>query len=110
MARKDEAAGRDRRAKRPYLHVLNDKGRWNGKVLPLPENLTIPLKRKKSTTYFVNSMSDLFHEAVPFEFINKVWAVMLAASQYVPSADQAPGADGQVLRWQAPSVERIKRA
>ena len=82
MARKDEAAGRDPKGKRPYLHVLNDKGRWNGKVLPLPENLTIPLKRKKSTTYFVNSMSDLFHEAVPFEFINKVWAVMLAASQH----------------------------
>ena len=27
-----------------------------------------PLKRKKPTIYFVNSMSDLFHEEVPYTF------------------------------------------
>jgi protein gp37 len=41
-----------------------------------PELLDVPLRRKKPTTYFVNSMSDLFHEAVPDEFIAHVFAVM----------------------------------
>jgi protein gp37 len=40
------------------------------------EALFKPLKRKKPTTYFVNSMSDLFHENVPFEWIDKMFAVM----------------------------------
>lgn len=41
-----------------------------------PERLGIPLRRKKPTMYFVNSMSDLFHDAVPDDFIYKVFAVM----------------------------------
>lgn len=41
-----------------------------------PDKLDVPLKRKKPTTYFVCSMSDLFHEDVPFEFISKVFSVM----------------------------------
>lgn len=40
-----------------------------------PDRLDIPLRRKKPTTYFVCSMSDLFHEDVPWEFINKVWTI-----------------------------------
>ncbi len=38
--------------------------------------LTIPLKWKKPRRVFVNSMSDLFHEDVPDEFIDRVFAVM----------------------------------
>lgn len=49
---------------------------WTGKINLDEDALTIPLRRKKPTTYFVNSMSDLFHEGVPFEFIDKVFAVM----------------------------------
>lgn len=41
-----------------------------------------PVKRKKPTTYFVNSMSDLFHEDVPFEFIDQVFAVMASTPQH----------------------------
>ena len=41
-----------------------------------PEVLELPLKWKKSMTIFVTSMSDLFHEKVPFEFIKKVFEVM----------------------------------
>ncbi len=40
------------------------------------ERLNIPLKTKKPTMFFVNSMSDLFHEQVPNEFIDKVFGVM----------------------------------
>lgn len=41
-----------------------------------------PLRRKKPTTYFVNSMGDLFHEHTPDEWIDQVFAVMALASQH----------------------------
>lgn len=82
MAQKDVAAGRDPKGKRPYLHVLNDAGRWNGTCTPIPENLNIPLGWKKPRRIFVNSMSDLFHADVPFEFIDRVFAVMALCPQH----------------------------
>ena len=47
-----------------------------------PERLTLPLKWKKPRRIFVNSMSDLFHEDVPFEFIDRVFAVMALTPQH----------------------------
>jgi protein gp37 len=44
-----------------------------------PERLELPLRRRKPTRYFVNSMSDLFHESVPDAFIAEVFAVMARA-------------------------------
>ena len=44
------------------------------------ETLSLPLTWKKPQTIFVNSMSDLFHQAVPDEFIFKVFEVMAKAS------------------------------
>lgn len=41
-----------------------------------------PLKRNKSTTYFVNSMGDLFHEDVPDAWIDSVFAVMAACPEH----------------------------
>lgn len=41
-----------------------------------PDRLTLPLKWKKPRRIFVNSMSDLFHELVPDEFIDQMFAVM----------------------------------
>lgn len=41
-----------------------------------PDRLTLPFKRKKPTTFFVNSMSDLFHEKMPIAFLDKVFDVM----------------------------------
>ena len=38
--------------------------------------LQLPLSWKKPQTIFVNSMSDLFHEAVPADFILRVFDVM----------------------------------
>ena len=49
---------------------------WSGKVALVEDALTIPLKKRIPTAYFVDSMSDLFHERVPFEFIDRVFAVM----------------------------------
>lgn len=45
--------------------------------------LYTPYKWKKSKVVFVNSMSDLFHEDVPLEFIKKVFKVMRENPQHV---------------------------
>ena len=47
-----------------------------------PDRLDNPLHWKKPRLVFVNSMSDLFHEDVPDEFIDKVFAVMALKPQH----------------------------
>ena len=44
-----------------------------------PDALDIPLRWRKPRAIFVNSMSDLFHDAVPDHFIRRVFAVMTQA-------------------------------
>ncbi len=59
------------------LKAMGLKGYENGFRLRLmPERLAEPLERRKPTVYFVNSMSDLFHEKVPFDYIAQVFDVM----------------------------------
>lgn len=54
---------------------------WTGKLALAPEaTLSEPLRRRKPTTYFVNSMGDLFHEDCPDEWIDRVFAVMALSS------------------------------
>jgi len=60
-----------------------ERFRWNGTVRCLPERLEIPLRRKKPTTYFVDSMSDLFHPGVPSDFVCQVWEVMGQAQRHI---------------------------
>ena len=48
----------------------------------VPEALALPLKWKRGRFVFVNSMSDLFHEDIPLEYIQRVFAVMRAAKQH----------------------------
>lgn len=55
---------------------------WTGVVRCLPERLEIPHRWKKARRVFVNSMSDLFHEDVPDDFIDQVFAVMSLAPQH----------------------------
>ena len=45
-----------------------------------PEALEIPLRWRKPRTIFVNSMSDLFHNQVPDQFVRDVFAVMEQAN------------------------------
>lgn len=47
-----------------------------------PERLEIPLRWRSPRMIFVNSMSDLFHERIPDEFIEMVFGVMVKASQH----------------------------
>lgn len=51
--------------------------RWTGKLVAAPEHVLLaPLKWKKPRLVFVNSTSDLFHENVPDDLIDRVFAVM----------------------------------
>ncbi|MBF2756017.1 MAG: phage Gp37/Gp68 family protein [Gammaproteobacteria bacterium AqS3] len=48
-----------------------------------PSRLQQPLRRRKPTVYFVNSMSDLFHSKVPNEFIDEVFRTIRNTPQHV---------------------------
>ncbi len=52
--------------------------KWTGKINLAPDRtLEAPLNRKKPTTYFVNSMSDVFHENVPDGWIDKIISIVV---------------------------------
>ena len=62
------------------LHAMGQPNYANGFNLTLhPNALEIPLGWKKPQVIFVNSMSDLFHPAVPIDFIQQVFDVMRRA-------------------------------
>lgn len=64
----------------------NPKSVWFGRsftdVLCRPDQLDVPLHWKKPRRIFVCPRADLFHEDVPFDFIDDVFAVMAMAQQH----------------------------
>lgn len=48
-----------------------------------PERLDVPLRWKRPRTIFVNSMSDLFHEDIPDDYVSQVFDVMKRAHWHV---------------------------
>lgn len=54
----------------------NPRYRNGFRVTLHPDLLDLPLRWKKPRLIFVNSMGDLFHEDVPFRFIQQVFEVM----------------------------------
>jgi protein gp37 len=57
-----------------------DRYVWSGEINLDEFSLEAPIRWRKPRKIFVNSMSDLFHEKVPADFIAKVWHVMAQAS------------------------------
>lgn len=77
MAARLQAMGQEN-----YLGTTRKSGErhvWTGKVVLNYEALETPLKWKKPRLVFVNSMSDLFQDEVPYDFIDKVWLTMRRA-------------------------------
>ena len=65
------------------LTAMRAPGYENGFEISLMSGrLDQPLKRKKPTTFFVNSMSDLFHEEVPYTFIDDVMKTIKQTPQH----------------------------
>lgn len=80
------------------LKAMGVKGYENGFKLTLqPGRLHEPLNRKKPTMYFVNSMSDMFHEDIPDTYIHQVFEVI----------EDAPQHTFQVLTKRAERMERF---
>jgi protein gp37 len=55
---------------------------WNGQVRVIEHHLEDPLRWKRPRLVFVNSMSDLFHENLPDEQIDRIVAVMALAKRH----------------------------
>jgi len=65
------------------LKAMRVKGYEKGfKLTLLPNRLEEPLQRTKPTVYFVNSMSDMFHENIPDDYIRKVFDVIRKAEHH----------------------------
>jgi protein gp37 len=54
------------------------EGRWNGNTAFIPEALDKPLRWARPRRIFVCSMGDLFHESVPFAWLNRLFITMAA--------------------------------
>ncbi|UFZ03043.1 DUF5131 family protein [Bradyrhizobium ontarionense] len=55
---------------------------WTGKIRLDRSVLDTPTKWMKPRRIFVNSMSDLFHDAVPDSFVREVWSVMMRTPRH----------------------------
>lgn len=58
------------------------EARWTGAVTVREHLIDLPLRWKKPRKIFVNSLSDLFHDAVPDEVIDRIFAVMALCPQH----------------------------
>jgi protein gp37 len=102
------------------LQAMGQPNYRNGFHLTLhPQMLALPLSWKKPQIIFVNSMSDLFHEEVPEDYIQRVFAVMRSAHWHQFQvltkrterlAAVSPTIDWPLNVWMGVSVETEKYA
>lgn len=122
MASRLEAMGQKKYA--GTTRKTGGRAKWNGKIVLDEAALDIPSRWRQPKVIFVNSMSDLFHEAIPVEFIVRVFNVMEEAGHHTfqvltKRAERLAEVSAQ-LRWpknvwmgvsveSADYVERINR-
>src|SRR5436305_956176 len=80
MAARLEAMGQKQYA--GTTKKVNGHAVWTGKINLVEPALSLPMKWRKPKKIFVNSMSDLFHEGVPFEYVDLVFSVMLFCNHH----------------------------
>jgi len=65
------------------LQAMGVEGYENGfEFNTVHSRLNDPFKRKKSTVFFVNSMSDIFHNDMPGNYLNKIFSVIEETPQH----------------------------
>lgn len=103
---------------RRLLAMGQDRYRNGFEVTLQPDMVDLPLRWRKPRTIFVNSMSDLFHEDIPDEYIKRVFDTMASASwhtfQVLTKRSErlrrlAPGLQWPRNVWMGVSVEDRKR-
>ncbi len=97
MARRLEAMGQQKYAK--TTRISGGRAKWVGKIVLDVAALETPKSWKKGRFIFVNSMSDLFHDDVPLDFIKRVFGVMAATPQHTY----------QILTKRAERLESLSR-
>lgn len=80
MARRLEAMGQEKYA--GTTRISGGRPKWTGTLVMDRAALDIPRRWAKGRMIFVNSMSDLFHEDVPLDFIQDVFTVMRETPQH----------------------------
>jgi len=75
-----------------YAERLSHERGWSSKpwtvaneaenVVLKPHKLREPFHLKEPSRIFVNSMSDLFHRAIPTDYLTKIWDVMLTLPEH----------------------------
>ncbi len=80
MAKRLEAMGQKKYE--GTTRISGGRPKWNGVVRVDEGSLKIPMTWRTGRMIFVNSMSDLFHEDVPFQFIQRVFEVMRETPQH----------------------------
>jgi protein gp37 len=100
------------------LRAMRNPRYQNGFAVTLhPDQLTLPLRWRQPKRIFVNSMSDLFHETVPDDYIRQVFTVMEAAHRHTFQiltkrskrlASLAPSLPWPQNVWQGVSVENAR--
>lgn len=74
MAARLESMGVDKYKK--LTRCSGGRSIWSGSIRLDYSSIGVPLKWRKPRMIFVNSMSDLFHEKVPGEFVSLIWHTM----------------------------------
>ena len=97
MAYRLELMGQDKYA--GTTRKSGGRAKWNGRIKLDWQSLNVPKTWKTGRLIFVNSMSDLFHEDVPLEFIKAVFATMHETPQHTY----------QILTKRAERLEDVSR-
>lgn len=80
MAARLSAMGQEK-----YIGTTRQSGgraKWNGHIYLDESSVDSPRKWRNGRLIFVNSMSDLFHEAIPIEFVQRVFRTMNETPQH----------------------------
>lgn len=80
MARRLEAMGQPK-----YIGTTRMSGgrpKWNGVIRVDKDSLKLPATWRAGRMIFVNSMSDLFHDEVPLDFVQQVFQAMTSTPQH----------------------------
>ena len=105
--------------KQPYegLVISSKNGgqpRWSGEIMLVEHMLNEPYKWKGGKLIFVNSMSDLFHEKVPLDYIERIFEVMentprhryqILTKRAERMAELAPNINWPTNVWMGVSIE-----
>ena len=73
------------------------RAKWTGRVFLDWAALDVPKRWKTPKKVFVNSMSDLFHDDVPLEFIRRVWSTMESTPHVFQILTKRPERMSQVM-------------